>query len=744
MSCKYEKCNIETIDGNDLCQFHAPIDQKTISDDDFRSHISLMIRRGNLDFQGYVFSISVEIPHNVNPKRANFQNAVFYKLVQINGTKFNTSVSFADAEFKAGLELTSVNFGGKTDFTRSRFTGSHLTDKVGPASIYCELVTFHSGVDFTESEFQHQAYFLQTIFHGQEANFFKCKFQEGADFSRSKFNGQEVSFSHSEFGGPSTNFSGCHFQATSILFSKVNMHSDETTFALTQFEKTLSLNFEKAEFLGNLVDFGGMRFNGDQISFVDSNFSCKQVLFHNIEMSAKSFLLDRCSIRGSLSFISSIIEASMFSFSNFQIDGPQMDFTSAIVKAKYITFFEAQLCCDLLDFSHCKFECMLIVFHGTTFIGKSVDFSLTYFGGDVLFRKNRIRTSFLFIATQFAENSRFYFTDSLFEYDSQNINVIFFYKVRFNPSKAYFERISPGVAFESKETIELPILGLRYCNLKEVFFAESDMSIFSFYRCALFEEAFLTTPYWHSKKEVIIDFIQFLKFERRYVIHEDFVVSDRIPITESISPEFTSERDFEFVYPNQFSEVAELYLRYKSAADKARDYNLASWFYFNEFEMKRRQLVSDIRSTKKWYVRIVKRVFGLSWVYSLYKVLAGYGEKPMWSFFWLTIFTTLFSIIHLFNGISVKYHGESFKDINYKLDLAWPPPFEISLTDIFFSLAFTLSRIIPTNYFPGKPMDLSPLTSTPWDYLFSILNSFVLVLMVVFVAIGLKRHFRRF
>ena len=770
MNCKYEKCNIETINGKEFCEFHLPIDEKTISDDDFRSHISLMIRRGNLDFQGYVFSISVEIPHDVNPKRANFQNAVFHKLVHINGTKFNTTVSFENAEFKAGLKLTSVNFGGRTDFTRSKFTGSYLTEEVGPASIYCDQVSFHSGVDFSHSEFRHQSYFLQTVFHGEKANFFRCNFEGGADFSDSMFQNQSTEFRHSTFKGAFASFSRCQFESKIIRFTKANFLSEITSFISTKFSETTALYFNNTKFFGTEVSFRKLIFDGELFQFDGASFECEstnlsqmkiqakkvtfadcrffstsETYFDDTNISADKIDFTRCKATSKLfSFTAATLQSKEISFQLFEFAGGSCSFNKTKFAGSVLAFDYCNFCCDYLNFTETQFESSRISFKEAKINCNSANFSNAYFGGNVIFRDNPISASILFSDILFGDSSSFSFGSPKFKHSFTEAIVLLFIRVNFIPYKTFFERIYPGKGFDDNSLGWQPRLVFRYCNMKEIFLSENDMSMFSFYRSAFFEESFLMSSTWRPMNDKIFARFRFTAFQRQYTIHEDLFFTGQHRLTENFHPIIKSKTADDFSYPIHHSEIAELYLRYKSAADKAKDYNLASWFYFNEIEMKRRQLIYNITSERKYFKRLVKRTFSLSWIYKVYKVLAGYGEKPMWSFIWFTIFTTLFSIIHLFNGISVKYHGKSFKDINYKLDLIWPPPFEVSLSDILYSLAFTLSRIIPTNYFPGKPMDLSPLTSTPWDYLFSIFNSIVLVLMVVFVAIGLKRHFRRF
>jgi hypothetical protein len=63
------------------------------------------------------------------------------------------------------------------------------------------------------------------------------------------------------------------------------------------------------------------------------------------------------------------------------------------------------------------------------------------------------------------------------------------------------------------------------------------------------------------------------------------------------------------------------------------------------------------------------------------------------------------------------------------------------IVDASYSVLFTFSRIIPVNYLPFDRSKFVPLHD---DVFISIANSFILVMLLIFIGIGLKRHFRRF
>ena len=104
---------------------------------------------------------------------------------------------------------------------------------------------------------------------------------------------------------------------------------------------------------------------------------------------------------------------------------------------------------------------------------------------------------------------------------------------------------------------------------------------------------------------------------------------------------------------NSFDEIATLYRRFKVALDNTKDYEQAGWFYFNEYEMKRRAFKEQ--SKTKYFI------------YSFYKLFAGYGEKPLWSFYWFLILLMGFTFANLFSGIKLA----TGSIINYDFHFSW-------------------------------------------------------------------------
>ncbi len=216
--------------------------------------------------------------------------------------------------------------------------------------------------------------------------------------------------------------------------------------------------------------------------------------------------------------------------------------------------------------------------------------------------------------------------------------------------------------------------------------------------------------------------------------------------------EYLSENEY------SYSDLALIYCKLKAATDSIKDFQQAGWFYFNEYEMKRQALIDEhlgklndnvlvSETTFDLILYYLKCLFSKRPIYYLYKVFAGYCEKPLWSFIWFCIFTVIFTGLNFLSGLSVRNFEQKINiNVNFDISLTLDG-IKVLATAGFWnhlsnSFMFTLYRIIQVNYLPFVRSNLEPLGLD--GLLLSFLNSIVLILMVVFISIGLKRHFRRF
>jgi hypothetical protein len=273
------------------------------------------------------------------------------------------------------------------------------------------------------------------------------------------------------------------------------------------------------------------------------------------------------------------------------------------------------------------------------------------------------------------------------------------------------------------------------------------MSLFSFYKSS-FDQAQFVSCKWQPKNDKIL----FFAFKRRNVIaEENFYENIRQYKDDNINLAKLNN-NYKTEDLNGYEDIASLYRQMKTALDSSKDYQQASWFYFNEFEMKRRALEDEIESSKpKWKIfhwqpciwlnQQRKKIFSKYILYYLYKVLAGYGEKPMLSFLWFWTFTAFFAFGHMVFGL--KYFPGGVVETEYKF-FSFLSDFSIGnfLKEFASAFGYSLSQAIPKNYIPYKISDLNPIN--PFGITWSILNTITLLILLIFIAIGLKRHFRRF
>ncbi len=206
-------------------------------------------------------------------------------------------------------------------------------------------------------------------------------------------------------------------------------------------------------------------------------------------------------------------------------------------------------------------------------------------------------------------------------------------------------------------------------------------------------------------------------------------------IRNNIYPELGTK--LEIKNAQGFNTIASLYNRLKTASDNIKSYAEASWFYYNEFEMKR------LGYRKRFNLKTLFKNIGdhiLYFIYSIYKLFVGYGEKPQRSFLWFLFFACfLFPIIHILNGLYVKSYHFNYDIVLANFTILRKPQF---WSDFCYAVGFSLYRVIPVGYLPFQRQAIFP--EGPEGLIISFLNSAVLILLAIFTGIGLKRHFRRF
>jgi uncharacterized protein YjbI with pentapeptide repeats len=472
------------------------------------------------------------------------------------------------------------------------------------------------------------------------------------------------------------------------------------------------VNFRKARFEGQLqprpryamqdvcVDFSGVQFE-DGVDFTEADFA-----------------------GGLAGFFRTVFEGkeAIFAMARFSLGA---------------VFIGARFSCGMAWFMRSTFGGSADLI-GTEFVGGAATFWQCAFRGDIRFAGNKIDCNMTFAENHLGEGSIFYLDRPVFEASNKEGNLVVFDRVRFNPFATFFEGISSPLPWEEQTPLKHPTIIFRSCQLKDVYFTANEMSLFSFHKSS-FDQALFTSSSWGETRDKILCF----PYRRKNVIFEEQILAhlhNRVDTDDE-------RRRIRGVYRvedlGDCEEVASLYRRMKTALDGTKDYQEAGWFYFNEFEMKRLALKERAanETKRRTFLRHCR-----CFLYWWYKVLAGYGEKPLWSLICFWVFSALFTWLHLLFGLNApdgKYINYDFflSSHGFKNLVSWG--FWLGLIkDGLYALIFALYRVVPVSYLPYQRSEFSP--SGLDGLLLSLVNTAVLLLMVIFIGVGLKRHFRRF
>ncbi len=503
---------------------------------------------------------------------------------------------------------------------------------------------------------------------------------------------------------------------------------------------------EDADFLGAIflkrVYFIGDIFSGNSY-FINAQFS-RDAIFRNAQFSRDADFTNaqfsgdayfkNAQFSGDASFSDAQFSGDA-DFMNAQFPG-DADFSKAQF-SKYAYFINAQFPGDA-SFWNAQFSGNAY-FSNAQFSGDAY-FHQTHFDGTILSNDLTIEKKISFANITMSDKARFYLRNPIFKPAGYVSPKIIFDSIQFNPFAVYFGDIN------SNDNINACLL-FRYCQLKDVYFTNNDMSLFSFYKSSFDEARFIS-----SKWGLVNDRILCFPFKRQNIIPEEHFLKQVNELNDNEEQTKQLRKAYKIEDLNSPLDIASLYRRMKTALDNTKDYEQSGWFYFNELEMKRQALEDEIETSEpKWKIfrwqpfiwlnQQRKKLFSRYILYFSYKVFTGFGQKPMWSFCWFMFFTVFFSFIHLLTGLRNEASG--IEDIKYSLSSLYG-----SLANGYFwsdfldSFIYTISRVLPVSYVSTSPSDCYPLTSL--GKIASVFNSVILIILIIFIGIGLKRHFRRF
>ena len=373
-------------------------------------------------------------------------------------------------------------------------------------------------------------------------------------------------------------------------------------------------------------------------------------------------------------------------------------------------------------------------FSNATFAGDA-HIAMPEFGGDVSFIDNEFMGAIRISRPKFAGGSNFYFRTPAFVGVGGD-SLIEFADADFPIDRSYF-RIVRGLADQSSKLVA-PRLLLRSCALQGIFFENCDFNLFSFYSSAGFAEAHKSNCRWPMTKDKLFGvFVD----ERLHVAAEEWVVGRMMEMRSR--GESAEEFCKHLSVPVEFGwhEVGVLYRKQKVSSDASKDYETASWLYYNESEMKLRSLLNrnGTNPSKLSRLQSLLRPFALSWqdvpsklvsaIIGIYKYWAGFGERPVRSVLWFLAATLGFGALYSTIGLRTPYEGAGHA--------GW-------FTGTLLGGLYALLRLIPTGYMPGFADQWHLESHGVLATVVSLLNLLVLTLLLVFIAIGFKRRFRRY
>ncbi len=467
--------------------------------------------------------------------------------------------------------------------------------------------------------------------------------------------------------------------------------------------------FNKAKFY-RIVAFTKAQFIGDADFLFTQFFS--RVLFSQVDF-MEGVNYDSAQFHKNTEFVKTIFSKDAF-FHNVKF------LHNAVFK--YTTFNSDA------DFNHSHFSSDAI-FEEPKF-SKKVNFSGAQFSGETTFEKMILFDSVHFSRINLAPSCIFKIISPKFTYLNNQHSVIEFSHVVFNPDKTFFEDFSKRSADDNFEN-NITVL-FRYCMLKDVFFSHNNLEMFSFFN-STFDQARFISNNWQNEKSKGSPF-----YKRRNILLDEILFNRSKKMHSFQKAKF--DKEYKLEHLENYDSVAALYRRMKTALDNTKDYVESGWFYYNELEMKR-QMLKELIKESSFFQSISSRVKYR--FYGLYKMFAGYGEKPLLSFAWFWVFAAIiFPAIHVVNGFSVKLANNHIQKVSFDLTKIGTVLNLEFWQDNFYSLVFSLYHVVPFNLLPLDKSIFTP--NGPEGMLWSFFNTVVLIMLLVLTGIGLKRHLKRF
>ncbi|GEM_PF-613896 len=291
-----------------LCIFHDPSPQKPEAE--LLEALRQKIEKRETNFEGYVFSCSVNFRDIVFQEFANFENCQF----------LGRETSFYKSSFLKGAIFNQSLFQGmKTTFSRAQFQGDF---------------NLFNGTRFES----HESSFTETRFHGKHVGFASAKFSgekldfKGADFQGTVFFTQvQIEVKHALFesirySGPLLSFANSHFSGNEIKLNEMDLAAEQIIFSDCHFEND-HVHFDLSHLKANKILFNNASFQSNTISFLQSGFEFQKLSFTNASFSCREVNFSNCTLKkGSADFSNASFKAKTLKFYPLNLENTMTTF----------------------------------------------------------------------------------------------------------------------------------------------------------------------------------------------------------------------------------------------------------------------------------------------------------------------------------------------------------------------------------------------------------------------------------
>ena len=270
---------------------------------------------------------------------------------------------------KGDYDFSGYCFPNQTGFQSTTFSGkvSFAESSFAGNVSFCEA-SFTDDVSFVDARFAGDLSFEKAQFQGARADFTRAKF--GMPGS-SLFSGFQTKFDDAVFAGNEARFDEAVFAGSAATFCGTVFECPYVSFRQVSFEVRDRLFFLKTVFAASeCTDFTGARFLAAHTCFEDAHFQGVLTTFWGAQFKGEE-----------LSFYSARFAAKSAYFNEVLFSSNQTKFRCAEFSGDKTIFSESKFVSGIIDLSLTDFHASETFFHNAIFSAESVDFKECRFRG---------------------------------------------------------------------------------------------------------------------------------------------------------------------------------------------------------------------------------------------------------------------------------------------------------------------------------------------------------------------------